>query len=177
MRNEASDGAGSVLPRIAPVKKKVQATPKPRVVTLRPPADATLELLCRSYNVAPEIVVQVAAEYWLNHDTLTDKLNRDGLVADVRAVQRANRRKRRPVFERVPGRIVVELDDVASALLRAQMAGTAKSGCLEPGGDPRDLASASVIFTLDTTDKGTSTQEWLNQARARREGLEGKGEA
>ncbi len=147
---------------------------KPRVVTLRPAADATLELLCRGYNLTPEIVVQVCAEYWLNHDTLTDKLNRDGLVADVRAVQRANRRKKRPTLERVPGRIVVELDDRASAMLRAQMAGTIKNGCLEPGGDPRDLASASVLFMLDTTDDGTSTQEWLEQAHARRESLEGK---
>ena len=72
------------------------------------------------------------------------------------------------------GRLIVELDDVASAMLRAQMAAGIVGGVLEPGGDPRDLVSASVVFLLDTSDNGTSTQEWLDQARERRECLEGK---
>lgn len=77
-------------------------------------------------------------------------------------------------MNRIPGRIVVELDDVASALLRAQMTNGIENGVLEAGGDPRDLVSASVIFMLDDSDDGTSTDEWLQQARERRERLEGR---
>ena len=77
-------------------------------------------------------------------------------------------------MNRIPGRIVVELDDVASALLCAQMTCGIEGGVLGAGGDPRDLVSAAVVFMLDTRDDGTSTAEWLEQALERRERLEGR---
>jgi hypothetical protein len=76
-------------------------------------------------------------------------------------------------MKRIKSRIIVELDDAASKLLRAHMAE-------EPGDDPRDVVSAAVVFMLsdpEDDDGEFASDDALEHARERRLALEGKGDA
>lgn len=68
-------------------------------------------------------------------------------------------------------RMVVQLDEVASKLVRRYTQGK-NYPCVHSGADPRDVASAAVVFFLD--DEDGTTDERLHAATARRERAEGR---
>ena len=76
------------------------------------------------------------------------------------------------IIHRKGERIVVELDDVATAMLREFMAKGHPCLLDAAGRDPRDVVSAAVVFMLDDADDGTSSQERLVEAHDRRLNLE-----
>ena len=76
------------------------------------------------------------------------------------------------IVHRKGSRIVVELDDVASAMVRDYMSGEQRCDTLSEGADPRDVVSAAVVFMLDNSDDCTSSQERLVEAEGRRLALE-----
>lgn len=81
---------------------------------------------------------------------------------------------KREAMNRPLGRIVVELDDVASFHLRENLAGKGFMGSKK--NDPRDVASAAVVFLLDDPDKSDwcSSADVLAEAKRRRLHREGK---
>ena len=78
-----------------------------------------------------------------------------------------------------PGRIMVELDDVATAMLREFIAKGHECLRSASGRDPRDLVSAAVIFMLGNpdVDPWNTTADCFEITRARRMAAEGKEEA
>lgn len=84
----------ATLPRQTERERQPDPEQRPgqHVVTLRPLEESVLARFCARYNLQPEIVVQTCAQYYLNDDTLDDRINREGLVTDVRAAQRKSRR-------------------------------------------------------------------------------------
>jgi hypothetical protein len=74
-------------------------------------------------------------------------------------------------MKRIKSRIIVELDDAASKMLREYLSGVSHP-CLHDGEDPRDVVSAAVVFLMGDDD--IDTQSALEHAKERRLALEGK---
>ena len=82
------------------------------------------------------------------------------------------------IIHRKGERITVELDDMASAMVREFMAKGHECFAPEAGRDPRDVVSAAVTFLLGdpNTSPWDSSDDCLELARERRDALE-QGEA
>ena len=88
--------------------------------------------------------------------------------------------RRQQAMQRVPGRLLIELDDLASAMLRRVCQDGAEH--FDPGHDPRDLVSAAVTYYLcgendaDGLFSLNDSTEALTRATTARTALE-RGEA